>query len=149
MLGDDGASDEIQCVELVSSASCGKLLSLDAKESPKAHVEFGNVAEDTDPSLSDLETPLDYWWERRTDLLDLRDEYASRAEPSSLGEVLEYSLLFANNGEGENGSFDIILDRTCARIMREVSERAGSLAEHREERKALKRSIWAQEPRSD
>jgi hypothetical protein len=147
-LSDDEASDDFQRIELVSPSSCRKLLSLEVNESPETHTKVGTVVDDTEPSLSELEDPLEYWSKQGVDPIDVRDEYASRAEPWTLGESLEFSLLFANTMGHKGNSFDEVLDATCTRVVNEVTSRARSLEEDREERKVLKRQIWTSEKTS-
>lgn len=147
-LEDDAAGPGFQRVELVSAASCRRLLSLKVAEGPETHVQIGTAVDDRAPTLSEFENPLEYWsdLEKRTDLVERRDEYASRAEPFTLGEALEFSLLFADGGPADPASFDVVLDGACSRVAAEVAARAKRLEDERAERKAIKRQAWASEP---
>lgn len=127
-------------VELVSPASCRRLLALERTEHPNTRCCASVVVDDLDPRLDDLTDSDRYkFWRRVPEDIDDPESPAWRSDTGTLAEAVENSLL----GHARDGhAFDVVLDTVCARTARQVRETLETVDAWHEARKADLRRKW-------
>ena len=128
-------------VDLVSPSSCRRYLTLVRSSSAVTDHECPTTADDLDPALEEL-TKSDrykYWRSLDETTLDSPESPQWRTSPNSLGEGLEYSLLYVSTAAR---SFDVVLDRACARYAADVDHVLLEEDSWREAAKATLRTKW-------
>ena len=130
-------------MDLVSPSSCRRYLSLERSESAVTGYECPTVVDDLNPALGELAESgrHEHWRCLDEGTLDDPESPRWRTSPRTLGEGLEYSLLYVPIAERQ---FDVVLDKACARYVADVESILLKIDGWREAAKAELRAKWGE-----
>ncbi len=128
-------------VDLVSPSSCRRYLSLQRSSSALSDHECPTVTDDLDPAVEALSGSdwYKHWRHLDEGTLDDPESPRWRTSPHTLGEGLEYSLLYVPITER---SFDVVLDKACERYVADVDSVLRKIDGWRETTKAELLAKW-------